>query len=156
MHFPYYMNVILNFMIAVHSRNICTFLTMFYFWIVFYLSFVVTPICSNASEIVSSLIFASKRKIVNTSMTYSQVKIITPYTNILLCVSLNQLYGAVTMNNTVCLAAFTGLVYFNELQWHFSAGKYVSLKIVCMDIIQTYYQAVFHVYNSVVVFLLQK
>ena len=40
---------------------------------VFYLSFIITPLCSNASEIVSSLIFASKRKRVNTSMTFSQV-----------------------------------------------------------------------------------
>ena len=41
----------------------------------FYVSFVVTPLCSNASELVSSLIFASKKMKVNSSMTYSQVKI---------------------------------------------------------------------------------
>jgi len=39
----------------------------------FYISFVVTPLCSNASELVSSLIFASKKMKVNSSMTYSQV-----------------------------------------------------------------------------------
>ena len=39
----------------------------------FYVSFVVTPLCSNASELVSSLIFASKKTKVNSSMTYSQV-----------------------------------------------------------------------------------
>lgn len=44
---------------------------------VFYLSFVVTPLCSNASELLSSLVFASKRKIVNTSMTYSQVQTVS-------------------------------------------------------------------------------
>lgn len=43
------------------------------FCLVFYLSFVITPICSNASELVSSLIFASKKKKINSSMTYSQV-----------------------------------------------------------------------------------
>lgn len=39
----------------------------------FYLSFVITPFCSNASELVSSLMFAAKKKKVNTSLTYSQV-----------------------------------------------------------------------------------
>ena len=32
----------------------------------FYISFVVTPFASNASELVSSLIFASKKRMVNT------------------------------------------------------------------------------------------
>lgn len=73
---------------------------------VFYISFIVTPICSNASEIVSSLIFASKMKRVTSSMTFS------------------QLYGAATMNNTLCLMVFCFLVYFNNLNWQFSAGLF--------------------------------
>lgn len=40
----------------------------------FYVSFVVTPLCSNASELVSSLVFASKKKKENISMTFAQVK----------------------------------------------------------------------------------
>lgn len=47
--------------------------TFFFHFTVFYISFIVTPLCSNASEIVSSLIFASKQKKVTSSMTYSQV-----------------------------------------------------------------------------------
>ena len=39
----------------------------------FYVSFVVTPLCSNASELVSSLIFAAKKKKENISMTFAQV-----------------------------------------------------------------------------------
>ena len=39
----------------------------------FYVSFIITPLCSNASEIISSLMFASKMKKINTSMTFSQV-----------------------------------------------------------------------------------
>ena len=35
----------------------------------FYVSFVVTPFCSNASELISSLIFASKKKRKNSSLT---------------------------------------------------------------------------------------
>lgn len=69
----------------------------------FYISFIVTPYCSNASEFVSSLQFAAKKKQANTSMTYSQI------------------YGAASMNNTMCLGIFFALVYFRGLVWSFSA-----------------------------------
>ncbi|XP_003386706.1 PREDICTED: uncharacterized protein LOC100632705 [Amphimedon queenslandica] len=78
---------------------------------VFYLSFVITPLCSNASELVSSLIFASKKKKVNTSMTFS------------------QLYGAATMNNTLCLGIFTALVGIRGLTWQYSAEVTVILLV---------------------------
>lgn len=39
----------------------------------FFVSFIITPFCSNASELLSSLIFASKKKMENSSMTYSQL-----------------------------------------------------------------------------------
>ena len=35
----------------------------------FYVSFIVTPFCSNASELISSLVFAARKKRKNTSMT---------------------------------------------------------------------------------------
>ena len=54
----------------------------------FFASFVLTPFASNASELVSSLYFAAKKKKKNISLTYSQI------------------YGAVTMNNTMCLGLF--------------------------------------------------
>ncbi|XP_078361609.1 uncharacterized protein LOC144645969 isoform X2 [Oculina patagonica] len=69
----------------------------------FYVSFVVTPLCSNASELVSSLIFAAKKKKENISMTFA------------------QLYGAGTMNNTLCLGIFAALVYLRDLKWYYSA-----------------------------------
>ncbi|XP_028416411.1 sodium/calcium exchanger NCL2-like [Dendronephthya gigantea] len=77
----------------------------------FYVSFVVTPICSNASELVSSLLFAAKKKKENVSMTFS------------------QLYGAATMNNTLCLAIFCALVYFKDLEWYYSAEVTVILLV---------------------------
>jgi Ca2+/Na+ antiporter len=40
---------------------------------VFYISFVITPLCSNASELVSSLMFASKKTKISASLTFSQV-----------------------------------------------------------------------------------
>jgi len=48
---------------------------------VFYISFVITPFCSNASELIASIVFAAKKTVTSSSMTYS------------------QLYGATTMNN---------------------------------------------------------
>lgn len=36
-----------------------------------------------------------------------------------------QIYGAVTMNNTMCLGIFFAIVYFRSLQWDFSAEIFV-------------------------------
>lgn len=69
----------------------------------FFVSFIITPYCSNASELISSLIFAAKKKRENASLVYS------------------QLYGAATMNNTLCLGIFFALVYFRDLAWSFTA-----------------------------------
>lgn len=41
----------------------------------FYVAFVVTPYASNASELVSSLIFASRKQKKNISLTFSQVRL---------------------------------------------------------------------------------
>ncbi|KAJ7387752.1 Alpha/beta hydrolase domain-containing protein 11 [Desmophyllum pertusum] len=77
----------------------------------FYVSFVVTPLCSNASELVSSLIFAAKKKKENISMTFA------------------QLYGAGTMNNTLCLGIFAALVYLRDLKWYYSAEVTVIILV---------------------------
>ena len=69
----------------------------------FFVSFVITPFASNASELVSSLQFAMKKKVKNISLTYSQV------------------YGAVTMNNTMCLGLFLLVVWWRDLTWVFSS-----------------------------------
>eukprot|EP01095_Lingulamoeba_sp_RSL-Kostka_P014774 TRINITY_DN6575_c0_g1_i4.p1 TRINITY_DN6575_c0_g1~~TRINITY_DN6575_c0_g1_i4.p1 ORF type:complete len:251 (+),score=91.69 TRINITY_DN6575_c0_g1_i4:145-897(+) len=70
---------------------------------VFYVSFVITPFCSNASELISSLIFASKKRKKNASMTYS------------------GLYGAAIMNSTMCLGIFYIIVFARGLAWTFNA-----------------------------------
>ena len=69
----------------------------------FYISFVLAPLASNASELIASLLYAQKK---------SQ-KTIT--------VSLSALEGAACMNNTFCLAIFMALIYFQGLVWKFSA-----------------------------------
>jgi len=78
---------------------------------VFYLSFIITPICSNASELIASIIFALNKTVQSSSMTYS------------------QLYGAATMNATLGLGIFYGLIYFRKLSWTFSAETLTILVI---------------------------
>eukprot|EP00003_Mantamonas_plastica_P019226 TRINITY_DN314_c0_g1_i2.p1 TRINITY_DN314_c0_g1~~TRINITY_DN314_c0_g1_i2.p1 ORF type:complete len:359 (-),score=128.23 TRINITY_DN314_c0_g1_i2:114-1190(-) len=77
----------------------------------FYVSFVVTPFCSNASELISSVLLAKAKKKRITGMTYS------------------ALYGAAIMNNTLCLAIFFALVTFRNLAWTFSAETLCILVI---------------------------
>lgn len=78
----------------------------------FYVSFVVTPVCSNASELISSLIFASKKTKEAASMTFG------------------QLLGAAAMNSTLALACLTGMIYFRDLVWEFSSETLCILVIV--------------------------
>merc|ERR1719492_681042 len=69
----------------------------------FYVSFVLAPFASNASELLSAYTYASKK---------SQKTITT---------ALSSLVGAACMNNTFCLAIFLALVYFKDLAWQFTA-----------------------------------
>eukprot|EP00898_Chlorokybus_atmophyticus_P003058 jgi/Chlat1/3753/Chrsp259S00287 len=75
----------------------------------FFVAFVVTPLASNASEVISSLVFASKRRRRNISLTYSQV------------------YGAIAMNNTMALGTFLVLVYVRGLEWDFTSEVMVVM-----------------------------
>lgn len=77
----------------------------------FYVSFVLAPIASNASELVAAYNYAKKR---------TQKSITT---------SLSTLVGAGIMNNTFCLGIFFGLVFFKELAWEFSAET-ISIVVV--------------------------
>ncbi|KAJ4980357.1 hypothetical protein NE237_031194 [Protea cynaroides] len=79
----------------------------------FFISFIVLPLATNSSEAVSALIFASRKKQRTASLTFSEI------------------YGAVTMNNLLCLAVFLAIVYMRHLTWDFSAEVLVIL-IVCL------------------------
>ncbi|GAV64038.1 Na_Ca_ex domain-containing protein/EF_hand_5 domain-containing protein [Cephalotus follicularis] len=79
----------------------------------FFISFIALPLATNSSEAVSAIIFSSRKKIRTASLTYS------------------ELYGAVTMNNVLCLSVFLALVYIRGLTWDFSAEVLVIL-IVCL------------------------
>jgi Ca2+/Na+ antiporter len=77
----------------------------------FYISFIITPVVSNASELISSIQASAKKTRKSIDMTYS------------------QLLGAATMNNTFCLAIFLILVYVKGLAWQFSAEVLAILAV---------------------------
>jgi Ca2+/Na+ antiporter len=69
----------------------------------FYVSFILAPLASNASEVIASQYYAAKK------------------TRKTITVSLSTLEGAASMNNTFCLSIFMGLIYFRGLAWQYTA-----------------------------------
>jgi Ca2+/Na+ antiporter len=69
----------------------------------FYVSFVLAPLASNASEVIASMYYASKK------------------TRKTITVSLTTLEGAACMNNTFCLSIFMGLIFCRGLAWQYTA-----------------------------------
>lgn len=80
----------------------------------FYISFVLAPICSNATEVVCAYNLAKKRTVKSMTTT------------------LSLLVGAAIMNNTFCLGIFLGLIYFQQLAWEFTAE---TICIVLVEIV---------------------
>lgn len=69
----------------------------------FVIGFVVCPLASNASELISSLQLASRKKRRNTSVTFAQI------------------YAACTMNNCLCLGIFFVMVWWKNLSFDYMA-----------------------------------
>ena len=69
----------------------------------FYVSFVLAPIAANASEVIASTYYATKK------------------TRKSISVSFSALEGAACMNNTFCLSIFMGLIFFRGLAWEYTA-----------------------------------
>jgi Ca2+/Na+ antiporter len=69
----------------------------------FYISFLLAPMASNASELVAAYNYASKK----TSKTMT--------------IALSTLEGAACMNNTYCLGIFLLMVFLQGLKWTFAA-----------------------------------
>lgn len=78
----------------------------------FYVSFILAPLASNASEVIASQYYAAKK------------------TRKTMTVSLTALEGAAAMNNTFCLSIFMGLIYFRGLAWQYTAE---TISIVCVE-----------------------
>ena len=77
----------------------------------FYVSFILAPLASNASEVIASQYYAAKK------------------TRKTITVSLTALEGAASMNNTFCLSIFMGLVFFRGLAWQYTAET-ISIVVV--------------------------
>jgi len=73
----------------------------------FYVSFILAPMASNASELVAAYSYALKK----TSKTIT--------------ISMSTLEGAACMNNTFCLGIFFTLIYVQGLAWRFTAETVV-------------------------------
>ena len=69
----------------------------------FFVSFILAPLASNASEVIASYNYSLKK-------TRKTMK-----------VALTTLEGAACMNNTLCLSIFLGIVYFRDLKWKYTA-----------------------------------
>lgn len=69
----------------------------------FFVAFILAPLASNASELISSYSYALRK------------------TKSTITISLVELEGATIMNNTFCLAIFFALIYFRGLNWAFTS-----------------------------------
>lgn len=87
----------------------------------FYISFVLAPVASNASELFSAYAQAAKR---------TQKSITT---------SLSTLIGAGIMNNSFCLGIFFALIVWKELAWEFTAETFSILLVELLMVIYVFW-----------------
>lgn len=78
----------------------------------FYISFIVTPLASNAAEVLTGISNAAKG------------------TDKSMADCCNNLFGAATMNCTFCLSVFLALVYFRQLEWNYTAEVTAILAVI--------------------------
>ncbi|XP_047952084.1 sodium/calcium exchanger NCL-like [Salvia hispanica] len=102
----------------------------------FFISFIALPLATNSSEAVSAIIFASRKKLRSASLTFS------------------ELYGAVTMNNVLCLSVFLALVYVRGLEWNFSSEVLVILLVCIVMGVFASTRTTFPLWTSLVAFML--
>ena len=80
----------------------------------FYVSFVLAPLASNASELLAAFFYSLKK------------------TSKAITVSYTALEGAACMNNTLALAIFNGLVFFRGIAWQYTAE---TISILLIEIL---------------------
>ena len=84
----------------------------------FYVSFILAPVISNASEILASYVYAKKK----TQKTAT--------------ISISTLQGSAVMNNAVCLGVFLIIIYLRNLKWLFTAETLTILFVeLCVMVI---------------------
>ncbi|CAN1145860.1 Sodium/calcium exchanger NCL [Linum perenne] len=102
----------------------------------FFISFIALPLATNSSEAVSAIIFATRKKFRTASLTFSEI------------------YGAVTMNNVLCLSVFLGIVYARGLIWDFSSEVLVILIVCLLTAAFASFRTTFPVWTASIAFLL--
>nr|CAB3471770.1 unnamed protein product [Digitaria exilis] len=102
----------------------------------FFISFIALPLATNSSEAVSAIIFASRKKQRTCSLTFSEV------------------YGGVTMNNTLCLGVFLALIYFRNLTWDFSSEVLIILLVCVVMALFTSFRTTFQLWTCLVAYML--
>ncbi|WVZ72769.1 hypothetical protein U9M48_021178 [Paspalum notatum var. saurae] len=102
----------------------------------FFISFIALPLATNSSEAVSAIIFASRKKQRTCSLTFSEV------------------YGGVTMNNTLCLGVFLALIYFRNLTWDFSSEVLIILVVCVVMALFTSFRTTFPLWTCLVAYML--
>ncbi|GFZ05463.1 sodium/calcium exchanger family protein / calcium-binding EF hand family protein [Actinidia rufa] len=101
----------------------------------FFISFIALPF-ANSSEAVSAIIFATWKRQRSTSLTFS------------------ELYGAVTMNNVLCLSVVLALVYIRGLTWDFSAEVLVIVIVSVVMGAFASFRTTFPPWTAILAFLL--
>uniref|UniRef100_A0A0E0JFI0 EF-hand domain-containing protein n=1 Tax=Oryza punctata TaxID=4537 RepID=A0A0E0JFI0_ORYPU len=102
----------------------------------FFISFIALPLATNSSEAVSAIIFASRKKLRTSSLTFSEV------------------YGGVTMNNTLCLGVFLALIYIRNLTWDFSSEVLIILLVCVIMGLFTSFRTTFPLWTCLVAYML--
>eukprot|EP00941_MAST-03F_sp_MAST-3F-sp1_P005269 g5269.t1 len=101
----------------------------------FYVSFVLAPMVSNASELIASYNYASKR------------------TRITMSSALSALEGAGVMNNTFCTGVFLYLIWALNLQWEFPAETIALLFVECAVALMVLSRDVMRLFDALVVMM---
>ncbi|KAL9249986.1 Sodium/calcium exchanger NCL-like protein [Drosera capensis] len=102
----------------------------------FFISFIALPLATNSSEAVSAIIFASRKTRKTASLTFS------------------ELYGAVTMNNVLCLSVFLALVYIRGLTWDFSSEVLIILVVCIVMGLLGSFRTAFPLWTAIIAFAL--
>jgi len=99
----------------------------------FYVSFVLTPLASNASEVFAGLIFASKKTNSSISLCHS------------------SLLGGASMNASLALSVFMALIYFRGLHWSFSAEIITVFLVSCIVAVNSWMSTTVKMWQAVLV-----
>jgi len=101
----------------------------------FFISFIIMPLATNSSVGVAAFTFVRQKKKRAASLTYSQI------------------YGEVTMNNTISLATLLAVIYIRGLDWDFTAEVLVIVLVVLVMGLLSSFRTTFPLWMSSIAFI---